>query len=200
MSESNADLAQLIGSRICHDLISPVGAINNGVELLSMTAGMPPDPEEMSLIETSARAAAARIKLFRIAFGAAGTEEAVRRSEMRAILTDVTADKRLDVDLSLDGDPPRTEAQLGLLALLCVDAALTHGGLVQASWQSGRWHLTTEAEPRKYAPGLWSILTDGAAEDVTPAEVQFRLLADRAAEMGRAITVEDGETALTLTV
>jgi histidine phosphotransferase ChpT len=64
------DLAALIGSRICHDLISPIGAIGNGVELLLMEAsGKGP---ELSLISESVAAANARIRFFRVAFGAAG--------------------------------------------------------------------------------------------------------------------------------
>ena len=61
--------ATLIGSRICHDLISPIGAINNGIELIEMgsTASTP----EMTLISESVVNASARIRYFRIAFGAA---------------------------------------------------------------------------------------------------------------------------------
>ena len=41
MGQSNVSLSALIGSRICHDLISPIGAINNGLELLDMSGGAP---------------------------------------------------------------------------------------------------------------------------------------------------------------
>jgi histidine phosphotransferase ChpT len=69
MSLSPRDLTSLIGSRICHDLISPLGAIGNGVELLAMS-GTAPGPE-MDLISQSVENANARIRFFRVAFGAA---------------------------------------------------------------------------------------------------------------------------------
>ncbi|HMS96693.1 MAG TPA: histidine phosphotransferase, partial [Tabrizicola sp.] len=60
------DLAALIASRICHDLISPLGAIGNGVELLAMERAGP----ELDLLSESVAHANARIRLFRISFGA----------------------------------------------------------------------------------------------------------------------------------
>ena len=66
------DLVALVGSRLCHDLISPLGAIGNGVELLTMTATtLSP---ELQLITESVAAANARIKFFRLAFGRAGEQ------------------------------------------------------------------------------------------------------------------------------
>jgi len=49
MGQTNINLSALIGSRICHDLISPIGAINNGLELLSMGA-MQSDSPELALM------------------------------------------------------------------------------------------------------------------------------------------------------
>ena len=67
---SAPDLAALLCSRVCHDIISPVGAINNGLELLEEGGA---DEDAMNLIRQSARAASARLKFARIAFGAAGS-------------------------------------------------------------------------------------------------------------------------------
>lgn len=57
----------LIGSRICHDLINPLGAIGNGIELLSLS-GMAASPE-MTLVQDSVNNATARVKFLRLAFG-----------------------------------------------------------------------------------------------------------------------------------
>ncbi|MBS3650825.1 histidine phosphotransferase [Pseudaminobacter sp. 19-2017] len=65
-----ADLAALLCSRVCHDIISPVGAINNGLELLDEGGA---DEDAMNLIRQSARNASARLQFARIAFGAAGS-------------------------------------------------------------------------------------------------------------------------------
>ncbi|PSM17320.1 histidine phosphotransferase family protein [Nitratireductor sp. StC3] len=67
---SAPDLAALLCSRVCHDIISPVGAINNGLELLDEGGA---DEDAMALIRQSARTASARLQYARIAFGAAGS-------------------------------------------------------------------------------------------------------------------------------
>lgn len=64
------DLAALLCSRVCHDVISPVGAINNGLELLDEGGS---DADAMELIRTSALNASVRLKFARLAFGASGS-------------------------------------------------------------------------------------------------------------------------------
>lgn len=54
MALNNLDLAALVSSRICHDLISPIGAINNGLELLNMS-GLAHDGPEIQLIGDSVK-------------------------------------------------------------------------------------------------------------------------------------------------
>ena len=67
---SAPELAALLCSRVCHDVISPVGAINNGLELLDEGGA---DEDAMNQIRQSARNASARLQIARIAFGAAGS-------------------------------------------------------------------------------------------------------------------------------
>src|SRR3569623_3581757 len=70
--KSSTDLAALLCSRLCHDMLSPVGALSNGLELLRDER----DPEMrhrcMELLEQSARISADKLKFFRLAYGAAG--------------------------------------------------------------------------------------------------------------------------------
>jgi histidine phosphotransferase ChpT len=70
------ELAALLCSRVCHDLISPVGAIVNGLEVLDDN----PKPEDrdfaLDLIRKSAKTASARLQFCRLAFGAAGSASA----------------------------------------------------------------------------------------------------------------------------
>lgn len=72
MNISPTDFASLLCSRLCHDLLSPVGALNNGLELLADEH----DPEMrarcLELLSESAKASANKLKFFRLAFGAAG--------------------------------------------------------------------------------------------------------------------------------
>ena len=67
---SGPDLAALLCSRVCHDVISPVGAINNGLELLDEGGT---DDDALDLIRTSALNASVRLKFARLAFGASGS-------------------------------------------------------------------------------------------------------------------------------
>src|ERR1700680_412338 len=67
------DLAALLCSRVCHDLISPAGAIVNGLEVLEESKDEETKAFALDLIKKSARAASARLQFCRIAFGAAGS-------------------------------------------------------------------------------------------------------------------------------
>jgi histidine phosphotransferase ChpT len=63
------DISNIVASRICHDIISPIGAIHNGLELISMTASLDVKSPEMALIHDSCQDARAHIEFFRVAFG-----------------------------------------------------------------------------------------------------------------------------------
>ena len=67
------DLAALLCSRVCHDVISPVGAIVNGLEVLAEEKDQSMRDFAVELINKSARTASARLQFARIAFGAAGS-------------------------------------------------------------------------------------------------------------------------------
>lgn len=72
MKDTGIDFASLLCSRLCHDLLSPVGAINNGLELLADEHDPDMRARCMELLNDSARASANKLKFFRLAFGAAG--------------------------------------------------------------------------------------------------------------------------------
>src|SRR3974377_1337416 len=67
------DLAALLCSRVCHDLLSPSGAIVNGLEVLEESTDEETKNFALELIKKSARTASARLQFCRIAFGAAGS-------------------------------------------------------------------------------------------------------------------------------
>ena len=67
------DLAALLCSRVCHDLISPVGAIINGLEVMEDNSDEETSKFAMDLIKKSAQTASAKLQFCRIAFGAAGS-------------------------------------------------------------------------------------------------------------------------------
>lgn len=174
-SLTDARLAALIGSRICHDLISPIGAINNGLELLGMTGGA--TGPEMELISDSVVNAAARIRFFRIAFGTAG-EQMVADNEARGVVNDMAKSGRVRMRYEAVGQHSRQMIRLAFLALLCVEDALPYGGEITVTQDDATgWRITGAADKLNIDPGLWSGLADPAAlSEVEPAHVQFALL------------------------
>ncbi|MEP2921304.1 histidine phosphotransferase family protein [Sulfitobacter sp.] len=194
----DTNFAALIGSRICHDLISPIGAINNGIELLEMSSTS--TSPEMALISESVQSASARIRFFRIAFGAAG-EQTVGRPEIMSILKDIYNGPRLSVAWGpLDG-MMRGDLRLGFLALLCLETSMPFGGRIEVIQNGDRLVLTGHADKFNFDPELWAQFQgDAGPQNLRAAHVQFGLMPLIAKDEGREITVEKDETTLTLTI
>ena len=188
MGQSNINLGALIGSRICHDLISPIGAINNGLELLDMSGGAP--GPEMDLIQESVGNASARIRYFRVAFGAAG-EQMMGRSEIVSIIKDVMQGSRLNVAWGPMDAQPRSHVRMAFLALLCLETAMPYGGRIEISQDDGHWLLHGHADKLNIEQSLWDTLaTQDAPDDLRPAQVQFALLPLIAGDLNRRVVSE----------
>ncbi|MDO8884939.1 MAG: histidine phosphotransferase family protein [Pseudotabrizicola sp.] len=192
------DLTALLGSRICHDLISPIGAIGNGVELLMMD-GIGSSPE-LALIVDSVANANARIRFFRVAFGAAGaSDHRIGRAEVAGILSDLTRGGRLTMDWQSPTDLSRREVKLAFLAILCLESAMPHGGTLSIERGDTRWTLRGETARLRVDPDLWELLSNPAATvDLGPAQVHFPLLRDEINRQHRRLTVELGNAAVRL--
>lgn len=189
MSCVKPDIAGLLGSRICHDLISPLGAISNGVELLAMTGeGQLP---EWQLIAESIQNANARIRFFRIAFGASPAGQNMAATEIRSILQELGQSGRLDIRWLPEADIPRAQVRQAFLALQCLEAAMPWGGAVDVTQQNGGWTLSGRANRIRKDREPWDMLCGGAeASEVTASQVQFALLADVLQAEGRTAEIE----------
>lgn len=180
-------LNALLGSRICHDLISPLGAIGNGVELLQMT-GMG-DSAEMTLIADSVEAANARVRLFRIAFGAAEDGQVLSRAELRAVTGHIGADRRMQIDWTPPERLDRRQAKLAILLLLAAETLLPYGGRVEMLTDGDRISLGLAAERMRRDRELLSQLTEPGAALPEASEIHFPLARIAAATIGRQISV-----------
>src|SRR5207247_10186322 len=107
-------LASLLCPRLCHDLMSPVGALNNGIELLADEQ----DPEMrdkcLELLADSARASANKLKFFRLAFGAGGGfGEEIDTHEAQGALEGVFgSERRIDLGGMVgDGKVPKVAVE-----------------------------------------------------------------------------------------
>ncbi len=191
------DLAALVGSRICHDLISPVGAISNGMELIEL-AGTASAPE-LSLINDSVANANAKIRFFRVAFGHASADQQVGEQEILTMLDNMSIGARMMVDWRVEGAVDRAELRLAYLAILCFESALPFGGVVSIERSGTTWSLKGESEKMRVNDMLWNALETGSLpEDLTPNQVQFGLAPHFAKSLGRGIKTSRTETQLDL--
>jgi histidine phosphotransferase ChpT len=172
--KAEGDLPALVGSRICHDLVSPLGAIGNGVELLELS-GMEPTPE-MQLIAESVAAAQARLRFFGIAYGTARTGAALSATDITAMLDALSRSGRLTYAWTGAEDVPRPAAKVIFLLLQCLESALPYGGRITVSLTEAGWHIVAEADRMMIDETLWAGLTANQPPPVTAAQVQFALL------------------------
>lgn len=185
MGQSNVNLAALIGSRICHDLISPIGAINNGLELLGMSDAR--DGPEIDLISESVDNASARIRFFRIAYGAASDQE-MGRAEVVSIINDSTRGGRLTVAYGPLDAKPRWAVRMAFLAIQCLETSMPYGGRIEMNCDNGSWEITGHSPKANPDPALWALMEGAEPTDLAPAHVQFALLHAVANDAKRRIT------------
>ncbi len=196
--QDKSDLTALIASRICHDLISPIGAIGNGVELMTMEQDGAVGPE-LALIAESVANANARIRFFRISFGAARGDQRVARSEVLSILTDLGRGGRITFGWTSQGDLSRREVRLVFLLLQCLETALAYGGKVEVTQQDHSWTIRAEAPRLRSETALWETLSDPKPlVDIEAGQVHFALVPEELVRQGRRLVTEIGATTIKL--
>lgn len=166
------DLASLLCSRLCHDLMSPVGALNNGIELL----GDEQDPQMrdrcLELLSDSARVTANKLKFFRLAFGAAGGfGDEVASSEAKAALEGLfSGEGKVELNWML-GEVKLSKGATKLLlnlALIAGDALVRGGQLDVAAETDSNIEIAIRAEGPRIAldPAMRATLADGGDQPV----------------------------------
>jgi histidine phosphotransferase ChpT len=193
------DLASLLCSRLCHDLMSPVGALNNGIELLSDEQD--PDMREkcLELLAESARATANKLKFFRLAFGAGGGfGEEIDTLEAQTVLEGVFGvEKRIELGWMVAAEKlPKDAIKLLLnLALLAGDALVRGGRLdVGAESRDSEVELVIRAEGGRILldPVLRDTLVRGSSGPTVEARAAGAWLAHQlAAEAGGTIQLSN---------
>jgi histidine phosphotransferase ChpT len=183
------DIAALVGSRICHDLISPLGAIGNGLELLGLS-GLPNSPE-MALIAESVDSANARIRFFRVAYGPADAGQMMGRAEIASILSAASRGGRLSYFWETPGDQPRQDVKAVFLFLQCCETAMPMGGEIRVRQTATGWEVVAEADRLIIDEPLWNGLHSKRLRPaVSAAQVQFALLPVALAELDRQIALK----------
>ena len=133
------DLAALLCSRVCHDVISPVGAIVNGLEVLEDEKDAEMRAFATELIKKSAKTASARLQFCRLAFGAAGSAGAsIDTGDAEQVARNLIADDRTVVEWNVPRVlMPKNKVKLVLNLCLIAAAAIPRGGQLTVTIEGG---------------------------------------------------------------
>ena len=202
---SRPDLSSVIASRVCHDLVSPIGAIVNGVDLIREIGGGDV-ADELTMISQSAERASSLLQFYRIAFGAVDPQAAaIARSTLSDMATRLIATQRVVLDWAgLDGTPlSRAEGRLLYQMLLCAKLIVGMRGVVQISMGDGQAiPIVVRVESGDGAPVNADLVKhydlDHAA-DIPPRLIEFPLAAMSAQDLGLVLDVQTAGTQLTMT-
>ena len=200
MTISAVDLASLLCSRLCHDLLSPVGALNNGLELLADETDPAMRARCMDLLAESARTSAAKLKFFRLAFGAAGGfGEAIDSREARAAIEGLFGEKKLAIEWLVEEEklPKVAVKVLCTLAMIAGDALVRGGRLdIGAEGEGDATEIVVRATGPRLAldEELRSTLIHGHADDAaSPRGAPAYLVHALVAATGGQVMITDVE-------
>lgn len=169
------DLAALLCSRVCHDLISPVGAIVNGLEVLEEAKDDETKTFALDLIKKSANTASAKLQFCRIAFGAAGSAGAqLDLGDAQTIARGFLEDDKTKLAWNL----PRlllakNRVKLLLNMLLIAGQAIPRGGQLTVdpigSGDSTGFKITAAGANAKFLPAVPGLLAGDAGSEALDA-------------------------------
>ena len=200
------DLASLLASRLCHDMLSPVGALSNGLELLREEK----DPEMrrrcFELLEQSAKASADKLKFFRLAFGAAGGfGDMVPVAEARELIVALLGDSgRIELEWAVAGETLPKAAVKTLLNLAAIGIeALVRGGTLEvgAELRNGSSEIVIRAAgPRVAFDETIGRALDGSlsADELSSRTAPAAMLHQLAASTGGGLQWHLGDDALVM--
>ena len=137
-SDNDVEIAEMLATRLCHDLTGPIGAVNNGAEFLEDDEfGMADDA--MGLIISSAKEAVARLQFYRHAYGKQSQAGEASLSEKKQLVADFLSSGKVKLDwpdTMTDACPifvSNVFAQLLLNMIIIVNATLLKGGVLSVS-------------------------------------------------------------------
>jgi len=202
MSNKSVDFASLLCSRLCHDLLSPVGALNNGIELLADEHDPDMRARCLELLAESARASANKLKFFRLAFGAAGGfGDSVDTREARAAIEGLFGTEgRIQLGWMVS-EPALPKGAIKILLNLALIAgdALVRGGRLDVGAEGGEIVVRAEGPRLVLDPELRTALLGESGEDaLTPRAAAAWLVHVLAAEQGGSVLVTQPDNGVLL--
>ncbi len=192
-SLSATDLAALLCSRVCHDIISPVGAINNGLELLDEGGA---DEDAMALIRASAVNASARLQFARIAFGAAGSAGMqIDTGDAQSVATAFISNEKPDLEWhGARALLPKNQVKLLLNLLLVANSAIPRGGKLRVYLEdldsAPAFRIAAEGPMLRVPPKFLELHSGNKPEEPIDAHsVQFYYTLLLARETGMTVNI-----------
>ena len=198
------DLAALLCSRVCHDVISPVGAIANGLEVLESEK----DPDmrgfAMDLIKKSTAVASARLQFCRLAFGAAGSAGAsIDTGDAESVARGLIADEKTKLVWNATRALlPKNKVKLILNLVLLAGQSIPRGGTITVTLDGMDQDMTIEVRATGTNAKLnshWAHLLacePESAVDAHAIQAYYAGLVAREAHLALTATAEDGKVTL----
>jgi histidine phosphotransferase ChpT len=203
---SQTDLAAMLCSRLCHDMLSPVGALANGLELLADEKDAAMRAQVIELLEQSARISTDKLKFFRLAFGAAGGfGEAIPIDEAQAVINALAADnKRITINWAIaEPSLPKPAVKVLLnLAQIALDSLVRGGTLdIGAERREGAVEIVTRAKGDRIAFDETigrALQGDLPAHEITSRTAAAHMIALVAEELAGGLQYKLGDGVLVL--
>ncbi|MEO1490737.1 MAG: histidine phosphotransferase family protein [Pseudomonadota bacterium] len=199
-------IASLLSARICHDLVSPVGAVVNGVGLMQEIAG-PSLADELSMIGQSAGRASCMLQFYRIAFGTGDADASeIARGGIEAQAAELVQSSKVSFALTgADGPPmPRRDGKIFCLMILCARALVGLRGSVRANLSPPdpyRMSVSVQSDAAlSNASFLEIIQAPVETSAVPPRAVEFLLLKAAVEQSGMQIDIAASDTDASIAV
>ena len=190
-------VVELLASRLCHDLVSPIGAVNNGMELLEESPGdVGAVQDAVSLAGGSARQASAALQFFRAAYGQAGRHAFTAPDQLAELADAFARGRKSTVDWPPDPRWRDLSADAGKLALNMVALGvetLPRGGTVRVALADGGMLPLVAASGQGARVGegnLAAIAADADPADLTPYTVHAYFTARLAEHCGAELRTD----------
>lgn len=184
------DLAALLCSRLCHDLISPVGAIINGLEVMEEDKDEETKTFALDLIKKSATQASAKLQFCRLAFGAAGSSGAqIELGDAEKVARGLLEDGKTTLVWNLPRElVAKNRAKLLLNMLLVAGGTIPRGGTLTAEPMSEGYQVSARGLNARLGPATADLLAGSPAEPVNAHAIQPVYTGILARDCGLAIT------------
>lgn len=189
MSSDPDPLSAKMSARLCHDMVNPLGAISNGLELLEMT-GLADGPE-LELIRASVNEATARLKFLRLAFGPGTPDAMMARDEVLAALYPRFSQTPTTVSWEAPQNVSRAAVKAVFLALMTLEHVTARGGEIAVQARSGLWHIRARSPKPLLDDTVWQLFAPETATADPPAnQIHAGALVRHMAPADRAIRID----------